>query len=142
MKRRTCLLVSVITLFVLAAVLVVVLGASFYSFNRQDNVDSAIKATREWGRLAPFPESASDLDVVTEGSMFTRAFRVTFQAPLDDIEQWIESSPGLEESTVEMIHTGTSKYVIEPGEGAAYAEVVITVLGDGMGLVEIYAYWS
>ncbi len=138
MKWKTCLIFSVVGLFILA----VVLGASFYLFNRQDNTDSAIKATLEWGRLAPFPESASGIKVVTEGSAFTRAFRVTFQAPLDDIERWIENSPGLRESTVEVVHAGASKYVIQPGGGAAYAEVVITVLGDGMGLVEIYAYWS
>ncbi len=138
MKWKTCLIFFIIGLFVLA----VVLGASFYLFNRQDNTDSAINAAREWGRLAPFPESASGLDVAAEGSAFTRAFRVTFQAPMDDIEQWMENSPGLKESRVEVVHAGASKYVIQPGGGAAYAEVVIMVLDDGMGLVEIYAYWS
>ncbi len=138
MKRRTCLLFAVIALCVLGAVL----GALFYSLNRQANVDSAIKAAREWGRLAPFPESASDLDVVTKGSMFTRAFRVTFQAPSDDVEQWKENSPGLRECAAEMIDASTKKCVIDPGEGAAYAEVVITMLGDEMSLVQVYVYWS
>ena len=67
---------------------------------------------------------------------------MVFQASLDDIEQWIEDSPGLRESTVEIVDENTTKYVIEPGGGAAYAKVVITVLDGEMGLVEVYTYWS
>jgi hypothetical protein len=74
--------------------------------------------------------------------MFTRAFRVTFQAPVSDVEQWVEVSPGLRESAIEVIDHQTTRYVIEPGEGAAYAEVLVTMLDEETVKVEVYTYWS
>ncbi len=145
MRPRTCLVtvaaVTFATIVVLGALLLVGKGRGEPA-RRQTDVDSAIEIVLGWGRLAPFPKSAREIDVVTGGSAFTRAFRVTFQAPQGDIEQWVNDSPGLRESAPEMVDEHITRYVIEPGEGAAYAEVVITVLDDGMRLVQVYAYWS
>ena len=41
-----------------------------------------------------------------------------------------------------MVDQRTTRYVIEPGEGAAYAEVVVTALDGETAQVEVYAYWS
>jgi hypothetical protein len=99
--------------------------------------DSVIAATLEWARLAPFPQSAEKLVVTTEGSMFTRTFRVHFRAPAKEIEQWVQESPGLRESTP-TAESGGLKYVIKPGGGANRAEVIIS---NGEQ-VSIYASWS
>ena len=97
----------------------------------------AIATTLEWGRLAPFPTSAQELTIRTEGGLFTRTFRSQFKAPKQDLETWIRSSPGLlsAESTYA---DGKRKYIIKPGGGANRAEVTI---GDD-GSVEIYTSWS
>lgn len=99
---------------------------------------SAIKATLEWGRLAPFPKSARDLVVTTEGNMFTRSFRVSFSAPKEDIARWAEESPGIRETQPKK-EGSERKYVIKPGGGAVYAEVVID---DATDQVRIYVAWS
>lgn len=97
-----------------------------------------IKATLEWGRLAPFPKSARDLVITTQGNMFTRGFRVSFSAPKEDIARWAEESPGLRETQPEK-KGSERKYVIKPGGGAVYAEVVID---DATDQVRTYVAWS
>jgi len=99
---------------------------------------SGIKATLEWGRLASFPKSARDLVVTTEGNMFTRSFRVSFSAPKEDIARWTEESPGLRETQPEK-QNSQRKFVIKPGGGAVYAEVVID---DATNQVRTYVAWS
>jgi len=99
---------------------------------------SAIKATLEWGRLAPFPKSARDLVITTEGNMFTRSFRVSFSAPKEDIVRWADESPGLRETPPKK-EGSQRKYLIKPSGGAAYAEVVID---DATDQVRTYVAWS
>jgi hypothetical protein len=108
---------------------------------RAENAEE-IQAVRAWGRLAGFPESAHNIEIVTEGSSFTRAFRVSFHASSGEVGQWIAESPGLRESTAVVVNQRTTRYVIEPGQGAAHAEVVLTLLAGGMMQVQIYTYWS
>lgn len=111
--------------------------------NRRD--EEALETALEWARLAPLPPSTAELEIETEGSAFTRAFRVSFQAPEEEIEAWAAESPGLQESAPEVGEVGddgTRTYIIPPGGGAAYAEVTLTPLEDGLALVEIYTYWS
>jgi hypothetical protein len=130
-------------LALLGAVLLVVVGATGgYVLNRLVDEEDAIETARAWGRLAALPASAQDIRVETEGSMFTRAFRVAFRVPMGDVEQWVEVSPGLRESAIEVVDQRTTRYVIEPGEGAAYAEVKVTVLDGETAQVELYTYWS
>jgi hypothetical protein len=132
----------VLLLALLGAALLVVVATGGYLLNRSVDKEEAIEAARAWGRLAALPASAQDIQVETEGSMFTRAFRVTFRAPVGDVEQWVEVSPGVRESVIEVVDQRTTKYVIEPGEGAAYAEILVTMLDGETAQVEVYAYWS
>jgi hypothetical protein len=97
-----------------------------------------INATLEWGRLAPFPKSARDLVVTTHGNMFTRGFRVSFSAPKEDIARWAEESPGIKDTEPNK-EGSLRKYVIKPGGGAVYAEVVID---DATDQVRTYVAWS
>jgi hypothetical protein len=77
----------VLLLALLGAALLVVVATGGYLLNRSVDKEEAIEAARAWGRLAALPASAQDIQVETEGSMFTRAFRVTFRAPVGDVEQ-------------------------------------------------------
>jgi hypothetical protein len=129
--------ISALVLVLLCAILWPV--GSGLGRGRARDTDSAIDCVLEWGRLAPFPESAAGLTVTTEGGMFTRAFRVTFTASPEEIARWVASSPGLRELTPRRPKPNTRKYLIEPGGGAAYAEVVID---DEANRVIVYVYWS
>jgi hypothetical protein len=112
--------------------------------NNRDNADSArrdemISLTLRWGRLARFPESVRDLSVRTEGNIFTRSFRVHFNASEEVITKWIADSPGLKEAVIQSTVDGKEKYVISPGDGANYAEVIVDFR---TGQVDIYVAWS
>ncbi len=98
-----------------------------------------LEIPREWARLAPYPESARDLRASTSGSMFTRAFRVSFTAPAPDIERWLADSPGMREATPERVSPGKRHFAIKPGGGAQHAEVTVD---DTTGSVSIYVAWS
>jgi hypothetical protein len=114
------------------------------SSNSRDNQDHAKQAEMmalvlEWGRLAPFPASATNISIKTEGSSFTRSFRASFIATKQDIETWMNDSPGINEATPEEISKNKVQYIIEPGGGANWAEVTIDFASDK---VEIYVSWE
>lgn len=94
---------------------------------------------QEWGRLAPLPDSVSDLQIRAEGSRFTRSFHAIFNLPNDDLAKWIEASPSLQDAQIQAAEDSPHKYTIKPGGGAQYAEAVIDL---DNGLVQIYTYWS
>lgn len=98
-----------------------------------------VRATREWARLSPFPASAQHFSVQSEGSMFSRAFRVSFTAPVSDIDGWLRESPGTREITPERPSPTTRRFLISPGGGAQHAEVTVD---NRTGLVRVYVYWS
>jgi len=52
-------------------------------------------AALDMGGLASLPEQASDCQIETSGSMFTRSFNFTFSAPNEEIKKWFQNSPGL-----------------------------------------------
>jgi len=119
-------------------------GLFFGSSNSRDNQDPAkqkemMALVLEWGRLSPFPASATNISVMTEGSSFTRSFRASFTAPKQDIESWIKDSPGLNETTPEELSGNKVQYVIAPSGGANRAEVTIDY---GLNQVEIYVSWG
>jgi len=122
-----------------------ILLVSYWSLtcHKQDPVlkgeakDAAIAATLEWARVAPFPVTQEELLVTTEGSMFTRSFRVRFHAAAEDIIEWVHGPPGLRE-TEPTSEDGSKKYVIKPAGGANRAEVKISSSGE----VTVYASWS
>jgi hypothetical protein len=112
--------------------------------NSRDNRNSPKKAemkklTLEWGRFAPFPPSAKNFQIRTEGSSFTRTFIAQFHADSSAIENWIQDSPGLREATTEKINDGKYNYTISPGEGACCAKAIID-FKNGSVVVEVS--WS
>jgi hypothetical protein len=119
-------------------VIIVIALALLYCIFTYLNERSAINATLKWGRLATFPQSASDFVITPEGNMFTRAFRVSFSAPPEDIARWVNESPGLREEHPNK-EGSLRKYSIKPGGGAQHAEVVIN---DSTNQVRVYVAWS
>ncbi len=99
---------------------------------------SKLSTTMEWARLAPFPGSAREFHVETRGSKFTREFVVRFQAPLAEIKDWLERSPGT--AGVQPTQSGfLRKYAIQPGGGAQHAELEFD---EQTGTVKIHVFWS
>ena len=146
MKNKTKILklgiaLAGITLFiVLIAFAVLIFGSS----NSRDNQDLAkqkemMALVLEWGRLSPFPASATNISVITEGGSFTRSFRASFTASKQDIESWIKDSPGLNETTPDELSDNKVQYIIAPSGGANRAEVTIDY---GLNQVEIYVSWG
>ena len=97
-----------------------------------------VSITLEWGRLAPFPESAKDFSIETEGSMFTRSFRSHFKCTRTEFQKWADESPGLKNAHIEK-NGSIEKHNIRPGGGAQGAWVKYdTTTGE----VEVYVCWS
>jgi hypothetical protein len=114
-------------------------GYSFLSPNSSRNRAAAMECTLAWGRLAPFPSSARQVQISTEGGMFSRAFRVSFTAPAEDIDRWLQQSAGTQEAQPSAPEPGRRHFEIQPGEGASHAEVTVD---DDQHRVSIYVYWS
>lgn len=76
---------------------------------------NAIETTCQWGGLVPLPESATDIEVTTNDSMFTRGFRITFTASDSAIDDWAKKSLRLGQALPKT--TGAvDHYEIYPGE--------------------------
>jgi hypothetical protein len=71
----------------------------------------AIETTRRWGRLAPLPASATEINASEWHSMFSGGAYVRFKAPPDAIEAFLVASPGLNGVTVEQF---TPKHMLIP----------------------------
>ncbi len=98
--------------------------------NDRDNANPSKRAemvnlTLEWGRLAPFPTSAKEFNIFTEGNSFTRTFRGSFTDSPSTIKAWLDASPGVTEGKKNHDET----IVLKMGGGANYGE--ITVSSDG-----------
>ena len=119
--------------------LIVVLGVAAYGGYQHMRYRSMINCTLEWARLAPFPESAADFTINTEGSMFTRAFLAQFRASPEAIQQWVADSPGMQGVEPRVPRPNVRQFNIQPGGGAQHAEVEID---DAIDVVRIYVYWS
>lgn len=113
-------------------------GYVYRSHTNHLNYLSAISATKEWARLNDFPKSFKVINLEVLGSMFTREFVVTFKAPLDDIDKWLEESPGTANVTPS-IDGSIRNYTIEPGGGAQHAELKVDEEAE---TVRIRVYWS
>jgi hypothetical protein len=100
---------------------------------------SAIKCTLEWGRLAPIPQTAGNVKITTEGSSFSRSFRLFFKAPDPDIEKWLHDSPGSSECQPSFPSPGIRHFEMKPGGGATQAELTVD---DNQHTVAIYVAWS
>lgn len=133
MKKRTRRLLGV------SIVLLCVSIWTGYRYMQHANRASAIATTLEWGQLAPFPETAQQFTIITEGSPFTRAFRVQFVAPPDAIDAWLRASPGIGATEGETRQPYVRYFRIVPGGGAQGAEVEVD---DATHTVKVYVYWS
>ena len=122
------------TAVVVSAVLLIVFVGGWYERNR-----SAIETTLEWARLAPLPVSMVKVHVDVTGSMGTREFRLTFRAQPDIVAEWLKSSDGILDAEVSKHANMLTKYAIQPGGGAQFAQVIVY---PKIGQVEIRAYWS
>jgi hypothetical protein len=137
MERRTNGLIAAQG-FVLGSI--VVLGSISVAWLLHSRLQtSATDCTLEWGRLAPLPKSAQQIAIVTEGSMFTREFRTSFFAAPEDIEEWLQSSPGTREGALTTPSPGIRHFQIKAGGGAEFAEVIVD---DSLHRVFIHVYWS
>ncbi len=106
------------------------------TLNRQDQ--SGLKATKAWARLAPLPDSASELKINTEGNTCTRGHNVSFYLSEADLAAWVDASPGLQDAEV-TADGSVKEYKIQPGEGARYA---LAIIDFDSGYVQIHTYWS
>lgn len=126
----------------------IILLLFLFPSNSRDNLNpfrqaEMMQLTLEWGRLAPFSvANAENVSIWTEGNQFTRSFRAKFNASDEDTNSWIKASPGLNEATIEETSDGKKKYVIMPGGGANYAEVIIDFKPDQVNEVEVYVSWN
>jgi hypothetical protein len=127
----------IIKILVLAASLVAVVAAGAIYISRSYR-QSAIDAATTWGRLAPLPPSAQNVQVEVNGSMFTREFVITFDAAPAVIQQWIAASPGPSSATTSTAGSITT-YAIKPGGGAQFAEVKVD---SSTNRVVIRTHWS
>lgn len=126
--------------------LLLALGA-FYLLGPTNEIDNAlglhrgtmIKCTLEWGRLAPFPKTAQDFDIWTDGTMFTRTFLGSFSDTPAAIDEWLKQSPGVQEGQSEIMSDQSVRYVLKTGEGAAYGEVIVT---PNHSHIYLKVYWS
>ena len=99
----------------------------------------AVKTILEVGNLAKIPSQAKLASPKTEGSMFTRAFRMKFHADPSVVKKWLHDSKGLQNADVTH-ENGNTKYVIKkPGCGYGHAEVVVDA---SFSTVSAYVYWS
>lgn len=125
-------------LAVLGTVLLAAAGWMLISPDSPLNRASAIKASRAWARLEPFPRSAGEMKIRITGSMFTREFYISFTAPPEDIQKWLDASAGTREAKKRQ-DFGTVVYEIAPGEGAQFAQVT---LSRDKRTIFIRTYWS
>lgn len=137
-KRNKVLIFAICALAVLCFGLYYWLSNSGTTDTLSREEQNGLEATEAWARLAPLPDSASELKITTEGNMFTRGFNVSFYLSEADLTAWIAASPGFQDA--EVTTDGTIKeYEIEPGEGAQYAHAIIDF---NSGYVQIHTNWS
>ena len=113
-------------------------GGSSGSVSTRSQV-SAIDCIETWGRLAPLPRSAQQLEIKQSGSRFTRGFQATFYAPQPDIDQWLKASPGIKDAMEIGIPPSSRHFEIKPGGGAVRAQVEVD---DESHRVSIDVHWS
>ena len=104
----------------------------------QHERQSAINTSLAWTLMSPLPKSAERIDVEVGGSIFTREFKVEFQASEADIKDWLVASEGVAFSPSRSISEGTVGYTIDESD-ALFAQV--TVDWETLTVV-IHTYWS
>lgn len=101
--------------------------------NERINADPAnrpemVRVTLEWGRLAPFPETAREFQIHTEGGSFTRIFRGSFVDTAENIRSWLTSSPGVRDGKEEK----EGVHILKTGKGDTHGEVIVAPDGSNV----------
>jgi len=142
---RTLIRSTIVIAGLLAAFVVLSVGlfALLMPSNARDNASPSklaemVRITLEWGRLAPFPATATDFDIKTEGGSFTRSFRGSFTDTPDRIEAWLAASPGVDRADCAPTTEG-EKCVLRTAERVSYGEVVVS---PDKRRVTFYVAWS
>lgn len=123
----------------------VLLERNFFPTNEQDNrnpkkLKEMAVITLEWGRLAPFPTDARNFKIHTEGNMFTRTFKGSFDASREAIVAWLTASPGVKEGTAQSDAEGKfMAYVLQTQPKVSYRRVKVFSNGTH---VEFEVSWS
>lgn len=105
---------------------------------RQYDQREIIRITREWARLADFPENAKIISVEKLGSTFNREFQLKFTAPAENVRKWLAASPGISQA-VPVIEENIERYSIKPASGTQFAEVIYNLETNE---IHIRVYWS
>jgi hypothetical protein len=129
MKLRYALIpfgVSALVGLTIVGILIILLLIFGLPTNDRDNADpqmqsEMVSATILWGGLAPFPATAKDFTIKTEGGMFTRTFRGSFSDDPENILNWLKSSRGFQQGEKK-----EDKIILKTGEGAAYGEIILS----------------
>jgi len=122
-----------------AGVLALVVSAIFFASNRPLNRGSAIATAREWARIAEIPTTATDLNIATAGSAFSREFSIRFRDSPANIRAWLSASPGPASTSPTLDSSDWAIYHYSAGGGAQFAEIRVSPAGDQ---VVIRTYWS
>ncbi|MEM8672186.1 MAG: hypothetical protein AAGG48_32020 [Planctomycetota bacterium] len=102
----------------LAIFAVVFVGVAIcgYAMYRSHVRAIGLEAAQRWARMSPLPGTASGLHVETRGGPFTREFTIRFYAPSEDLNSWLDSSPGTTH-VKPVVNERTRVYTVEPGGG-------------------------
>ena len=133
-KRGFLIVFGVVLLLAIIGVTLIVMPT-----NNRDNASpqrqvEMLALTLEWGQLAPLPNSAKNLTVMTLGNSFTRSFQVSFAAPLEAIDDWVSESSGLANLTPE-VHGSQQQYLFSSNDGA----IIDVMIDDSCECVVIEA---
>lgn len=79
----------------LATFLILISGFAIWKITPLLNERHAIEAARQWGNLAPIPDSATEVRAVKHDAFTWSEIFISFQAPPAAIDTFIKSSPGL-----------------------------------------------
>lgn len=93
--------------------------------------------TEEFCRLDGFPSWRTDEQYENTGGIFTEGAKMSFNAPPEEIRQWIRRSPGLQEATT-IGNEINRTFKVKP-EKALFCEVKIDF---EKGAVRIDSFWS
>lgn len=103
------------------------------------NRASAIRAAQDWACLDDLPKTATDIEIATTGSAFTREFTISFKDTPANISTWIAASPGPASANPSTNPLGWHVYEYPACDDAVFAEVRVSPTGDQ---VVIHTYWS
>ena len=102
-----------------------------------------IRCTLAWGRLSNFPETAKNFEIHTTGDSFTRAFQGSFSDTPENIQKWLQSSPGVTEGVkiegVTEQDKAEEEIILKTGEGASHGEIILSPNGSH---VVFHVSWS